>query len=362
LSTTITFNPDWLSPPAATIKELMDQRGWTLTEFAERMDYSIKHASELVNGPAPVTADAALRLESVLGGSAQFWLSREAQYREAVERRKANARLDAVKSWLEEIGAPEMAKRKWISGSKVAAEFMAGCLSFFGVSSVQAWRERYGELVRRSAFKGTSFEAEPGRITAWLRRAELKASEVETQPWDPVGLRESIKQLVALTTNRPDEALDRVRAICARHGVAVVVVRPLPKAPMNGATQFLSKNKAMLLLSFRTWGEDVIWFTFFHELGHLLLHSKKLVFLDAEGAGVDEEMENEANEFALNALIPHTHRNILDSLVRRDEIERFAQAIGTSPAIIIGQLRRKGMPYSHHAALVRRCVDTGAFD
>ncbi|MCY4157328.1 MAG: hypothetical protein OXF66_07855, partial [Gammaproteobacteria bacterium] len=43
------------------------------------------------NGATP--EDTAFRLERVLGGSAQFWLSREANYREAIAREDEQASL-----------------------------------------------------------------------------------------------------------------------------------------------------------------------------------------------------------------------------------------------------------------------------
>jgi len=64
------------------------KRGWTRAEFADRAGYTTKYVNQLVCGKAAITEDTALQLERVLGGSAEFWLSREARYREAMARRK----------------------------------------------------------------------------------------------------------------------------------------------------------------------------------------------------------------------------------------------------------------------------------
>ena len=88
------FAPDWASPPGDTIADLIEERGWTPAELAERMGYSAKHVNHLVHGKAALTEDAASRLASVLGASAHFWLAREARYRGRVARLKA-ARFDA---------------------------------------------------------------------------------------------------------------------------------------------------------------------------------------------------------------------------------------------------------------------------
>ena len=83
------FAPDWASPPGDTLADLIEEREWTPAELAERMGYSAKHVNHLVQGNAALTEDAALRLETVLGASADFWLTREARYRVRVARLKA---------------------------------------------------------------------------------------------------------------------------------------------------------------------------------------------------------------------------------------------------------------------------------
>ncbi len=73
------------TPPGASIKEQLDFWGMTQKAFALRMDMPEQQISELMNGKAALTRDIALRLESVLGVPASFWLSLEAIYREKLK-------------------------------------------------------------------------------------------------------------------------------------------------------------------------------------------------------------------------------------------------------------------------------------
>ena len=50
------------TPPGATIKEQLDDRGMTQKEFAVRMDMSEKHISQLINGEVRLTPAVALPL------------------------------------------------------------------------------------------------------------------------------------------------------------------------------------------------------------------------------------------------------------------------------------------------------------
>ena len=61
--------------PGVTIKEQIESRGLSQKEFAVRLGLSEKHVSRLINGRVELTPNVALRLESVLGVPAQFWLN-----------------------------------------------------------------------------------------------------------------------------------------------------------------------------------------------------------------------------------------------------------------------------------------------
>jgi len=78
------FAPDWVSPPGSTVADLLEERGWTQQALARRSGFTTKHISLLINGKAPITEDTAVKLERVLGSTMRFWMTREAQYREAL--------------------------------------------------------------------------------------------------------------------------------------------------------------------------------------------------------------------------------------------------------------------------------------
>ena len=70
------------TPPGATIKEQLENRGMSQKEFAKRMNMSEKHISHLINGDVQLTPDVANRLEMVLGLPAKFWNNLESIYRD----------------------------------------------------------------------------------------------------------------------------------------------------------------------------------------------------------------------------------------------------------------------------------------
>lgn len=83
------------TPPGATIKEHLKDKGMSQKEFAARMDLSEKHISKLINGEVQLTPEVAVRLEVVLGVPAKFWNNLEAVYREKLIKVEAENVMDA---------------------------------------------------------------------------------------------------------------------------------------------------------------------------------------------------------------------------------------------------------------------------
>ena len=86
------FAPDWVSPPGETLLDLLEERNWTQAELAQRLGYTEKHVSQLLNGKVPLSMDAALRLARVVGSTADFWLALETNY----QKHKAQLEAEAI--------------------------------------------------------------------------------------------------------------------------------------------------------------------------------------------------------------------------------------------------------------------------
>jgi Zn-dependent peptidase ImmA (M78 family) len=109
------------------------------------------------------------------------------------------------------------------------------------------------------------------------------------------------------------------------------------------------------MLSFRYLSDDHFWFTFFHEAGHLLLHSQQSIFLESDDMAITL-MEQEANNFAAETLVPGDLRaEMLRLRMNPRDIIRFAVQTGISPGIVVGQLQHhKKIAYSRFNRLKRR--------
>ena len=345
------FAPDWIATPGDTIADLLEERGWSQVELAQRTGYSTKHVNQLLKGEAAITQETAIKLEKVLGSTARFWLGLEAQYREQLARKADVAALAADVDWLKELPLADMVKFGWVRRVTDKALQVHECLRFFAVSSVSAWRIQYQQPVAayRAAPKLTRT---PEAVAAWLRQGERLAGELRCSAFDKSSFEAALVEVRRLTRERePKRFLPELQRLCAQAGVAVVVAPAPAGCPVSGATKWLGTNKALIILSLRGKSDDKLWFTYFHEAGHLLKHGKSLTFLEILGEdGLNANEEADADAFARDCLLPSSAFRLFVGQARFSAaaVRAFAQEQGVAPGIVVGRLQfEKHLPWAH---------------
>lgn len=344
------FAPDWVSPPGDTIVDLLEERGWTQQQLADRLGFSLKHVNQLIKGKVPLSEDAAIRLQNVLGASVGFWLSREAQYRERAALLDSAERNAAMVPWLERFPIKELmdlgvlAKRRL--DAKVKPALVGEMLAFFGVASPEQWQSQYGEM--EVAFRRSrEDQADVAAISAWLRMGERAAERLDGPRYDEVRFRQALEQIRTLTSLPPSAFEPQLKQLLHDAGVAFVLVPALPKTHVSGVARWLNQHRPLIQLSLYGKTNDKFWFNFFHEAAHILLHSqqKATVFLDDPSkAGSNSKEEKEANAWARDWLIPPNVAAGLAQLSRtRVAVQAFAEHAGVHAGIVVGRMQHDGL-------------------
>ena len=288
-----------------------------------------------------------------------FWNSLEANYRSDLERLRAQRDLAQYAGWLKELPVRALVQRGILPEEPSdKASRVEQMLSFFGVASVDAWEEVYAGPA--CAFrKSKAYEAKPGAVAAWLRLGELAAQDVRCAPYDRKGLQSALPELRALTSEPPQMFGSKMQDVCAAHGVAVVFIDEITGARCSGATRWLTPVKALVQLSLRYRTDDHLWFTFFHELAHVLLHGKTDVWIEGNQVPGDPD-EAEADRFSRDVLIPPQAARELAQLKSDAAVRVFAASVGVAPGIVVGRLQHDGYwAHSRGHQLKRRLALTG---
>lgn len=340
------YAPDYLVTPGEVLEEYLEACAMTQAELAARTGLATKTINEIIKGKSPITTETALKLERCLARPAHFWNNLERQFQEDRTRLAENERLQSRLDWLQKVPVNAMIKLGWIPKKQAMVSQLEEVLRFFGVASPEQWETVWRK--HQVAYRQTQrFVACKESVSAWLRMGETQARQIPCEPFNKKHFDEALVTIRGLTREEPQVFQPQLLKLCAAAGVAVVFVPELPKMGVYGATRWLGE-KAVIQLSLRYKSNDHLWFTFFHEAGHIIKHGRKDIFI--EGNGLDGEKEEEANVFASDKLIPPAELNSFlakwnGSLA---EIEALAVRIGIAPGIIVGRLQHDKLLQNNH--------------
>jgi addiction module HigA family antidote len=351
------YEPEVVFPPGETLAERLEELGMTQVELAARTGLSAKHINQIVQGAAAVTPETALLLEHATRTPARVWNNLEIAYREYLTRAAESRRLTEDAPWLDELPIRQLVSRGWIKKCPTPVDQLREVCTFFGVADRTAWMTVWHKPTAYRTSK--AFTSDPGAVAAWLRIGEIRAEEIECHPYDRGGLLRLLPQLREMTQERdPNAWFPALVSRCASVGVAVVAEPEIKGARINGAARWLTSTKALVQLSLRHKWSDIMWFTFFHEIGHVLEHSKKETFIN--DAGHHSGVEQEADAFASELLIGRQHEPELAMLRTLDDVRSFAVRIGVGPGIVVGRLQHDGRwPYNKGNELKQRLEFSG---
>lgn len=342
------LEPSAVPHPGVMVEEYLELNEWSQRDLARRTDLTPKTISEICNGKAPITPPTALAFEKVFRRPAHLWLNFQRRYDEAQARAKESSRFSECTGWLRRFPLKEMRDRKFALPE--GCSDMDALLNFFEVSSPESWRSVWA--AHSIAYRQThAFKMREESVAAWVREVEIQARSFALNDFNEELLLSSLPKLKSLSRQRVNETtIGALQEICATFGVAVLIVPELPNTGISGCARWLTETKAVVGLTIRYKTDDQLWFTFFHELGHILLHRKKRSFVvdnaaeDLTDRVVDPEMErfeSEANRFSADTLIPPGE---LGEFLRRGEftstsIYAFAERIDVGPGIVVGRLQ-----------------------
>lgn len=350
----LVYEPREVSPPGATLRDLMDERDWKQRELAHRLGRPVQAVNEILAGKKEITEDTAIELERVLQVPAQFWLARESQYREYLARRRSADALREFVPWLETFPLKALQDLGVLPTGRLTPGFkqqlVEPLLRFFGVGSPAGWEAHYDQMQPQFRRARPRQQTDVAAITAWLRMGELQATRLQTAEYSARKLQDSLQAMRA-SSLQPAESIGRELVhLCAQAGVALVFVPALPGTHVTGVVRWLGSRPLIQLSLLGKWN-DGFWFSFFHEVGHVLKHPTRSIYLDDASAGetVESAEEQEANRFATDVLVPRAQQARLDTLeLDEPSIAAFAREIGVHPGIVVGQLQhRRRLDYRH---------------
>ncbi len=330
-----------LPKPGDTILETIEYLKMSQVELADRLGKTASKVNDLISGKEPITMATALQLERVLGVDAQFWLNKEMLYREKLSRIEQEERLSANANWLEAQPLKELKAYGFITSTQKNARTVEECLKFYGVAEPQQWEALYVDQYVSAAFrKSSAHKSTLGALAAWLRIGELNMKNRNLQAYDKKKFKENLVKARTLVRSNPEDFPKQLLDLCSDAGVALVYTISISKAPVSGVARWVG-GRPLIQLTDRYKSNDQFWFSFFHEVAHILLHGKKEVFVEGiPELALNEEKEKEADAYAGKILLPDEFIKDLPDEITEKEVRKIARKYDTHAAIVIGRLQR----------------------
>lgn len=338
----MSYTPSVMVHPGRIIARELDFLGMTQKMLSERTGLSEKQLSLIINGSASITADTAALLSNAIGGSAMYWSNLDSSYRalkaQQQMRKRAEREVGLVQTENFTLAYTELVGHGYMTKVKDPITRVLSFWCFFGVNSLNAI-----ETTEATAFrKGNGKKYNPIALAAWIRCGEREATKRRISEYDSKRLQQALPEIRRITaTSVQDDPLGGVTEILAECGVIVVLLPHFKGTYVNGATKWLGNNP-IIQVSIRGKNADRLWFTLFHEIGHILKHSKQgYVSCDGDNSA----QEQEANDFAAESLLP---RKDYDTFryggdYSRSAILDFANKLQVDPGVILGRLQHDGL-------------------
>ena len=259
---------------------------------------------------------------------------------------REDASKGAVFSWenvddvvWKQFPAREMAKRGWFDMPRRADVYERAREYFMRTAGPQ-----FTSAYHRKKIHGDSKPNEYA-LLAWQARILERAQGLVEAHAPPEFVLDDrwITDLVALTAR--SDGPKRAQTLLLSKGIILTTERHLSGTYLDGGAMLDRDGRPVIGLTLRYDRLDNFWFVLFHELGHVFLHLMEGVrydFFDEEGTTENDKVEREADQFALDSLLPEGKWDECLSrfALSEEAVQIDAKKLGIDASIIAGRIRR----------------------
>lgn len=343
------ISPEMIVHPGEILSDILAERRISQAELAKRTGVTDSFVSSLLSGKKSISASYAKALDYALDVPMSFWLNSQAIYdadmqtlEEAQsitnEERTSYDNLHEIVAWLQKR---ELLPKKQPKDAKILK-----VRSLLHVSNLS----QLSSLVPCGQFRmSEKNRLDPLILGAWLQLCQYT---YQVPPLDSTFSPEALPSIIAEAKSlmRSEEnPQERLPAILLKYGIVLSIVKNFRGAPVQGYIVALDEGQYHMFLTLRGAWADIFWFSFFHELAHIIGGDveKSSRFMDFSDSS--NERERKANQRAADMLLDAAaYKNFVKAKAFDiDVISAFAASQGVPPYIVIGRLQRDTViPYS----------------
>lgn len=346
-----TYTPAEVFPAGEYLRDELDEREWTVTEFAEIIGRPIQAVSEILNGKKEITTETAMAFSEALGTTPELWLNLQTAYR--LHQRRSTTSQDeltpvARRARLRRaIPLAQVRSRGWIPETDALDATESAVCDLLEIGNLDE-RPQFALAAKRSN------SADPISLeqAAWLGHVRRVAEAQDVAAFDIDRLRQLAGCLPGIVKDGPAE-LVRLPTLLGECGVCLVFAEGLRGGKLDGAVTFLPDGRSVIGLTTRNNRFDSLLFALLHEcahltLGHITPQSGAILDDDLMGPQSDPD-ELAANKQAITWLFP----NGLD--ITSTSVPAIVQAASrhnVHPSVVVGHVQHETQKWSLYSSRI----------
>ena len=344
------YTPAEVFPPGEYLRDELEERGWTVTEFAEIIGRPIQAVSEILNAKKDITPETAVSFAEALGTSAELWLNLQTAYKLHLQRDVAGSQAEtpvARRARLRDrIPLAEARSRGWIPDTQDLDIIERAVCDLLEISSLDE-PCAFSMAARRS----NAEERVSDRQIAWLGYIRQAAKSQNVGDYDRDAL-ESLASSLPRIAQTGADALPRFPSLLAECGVSLVFAEGLRGGKLDGAVTVLRGGRPAIGLTTRGNRFDSVLYTLLHECAHLTLghvepglDSTTTIYDDDLFEASDDAREQEADQQVYEWLFPGGFQRESMSV---PWIVETATRYEVHPSIVIGRIHFETQKWHLH--------------
>lgn len=292
------------------IKDELSARNMKQSELSGLTGIQKPILNDVVRGKRSLTPEMALLLENALGISATYLMNIQTQYE--LDCAKLSEKVMLQTKMLEiwnvlkvQVSIPFFRKVNIVNGNIV--EDVKRIFEVFAVDNLDDFFGLKAEEMELSYYrKSDKAKTDPVDILSWKYYCYHLSKSVESPscPFDKGADVQALTIELNSVFKENKDTVNRTKMVLEKYGIKFLVVNKVGQVPVDGMS-FWNGDTPTIVITERIATIDKFAFTTLHEVGHVFRHlspnGKAMINLMEDKKSIEE---SEADDFALNAILP----------------------------------------------------------
>ena len=334
------YTPAEVFPPGEYLRDELQERGWTVTEFAEIIGRPIQAVSEILNAKKDITPETAISFSSALGTTAELWLNLQTTYKLHLQRASATSQdmTPVVRRarLRDRLPLAEVRSRGWIHDSTDLDATEAAVCELLEIPSLE---DDCQFLI--AARRSNPDEPVSNKQIAWLGHVRQMAQKQVVDAYNRSALELLAAKLPRVAQAGPD-VLPQLPSWLGECGVCLVFAEGLRGGKLDGAVTVLRDGRPVIGLTTRGNRFDSVLYTLLHECAHLTLghvgpgsDTPTTIYDDDLFEESEDIKERAADDQVANWLFPNGFEYDSTSV---SAVNAAAKRYEVHPSVVIGRI------------------------